>query len=136
MQASIIATPTYDDARAAVQFLVDAFGFERHAEYEDDDGNLVHVELALGGAMVMPAVADQGEYGELMSTVHDAGRPTCGFFVVIDDVAGHHRRARDAGAQILHSPRQRDHGGQEYTCRDIGGHVWTFGSYDPWAATH
>jgi uncharacterized glyoxalase superfamily protein PhnB len=30
-------------------------------------------------------------------------------------------------------PRDRDYGGRDYTCRDREGHVWTFGSYDPWA---
>ncbi|HVL99489.1 MAG TPA: VOC family protein [Egibacteraceae bacterium] len=135
MPESVIATPSYDDVRQAVQFLVAAFGFERHAQYEDADGELVHVELTLGGAMVMPAIAGQGEYGQLMSTVADAGKPTCGFYVVIQDVAAHHRRAREAGAQIITDPRRRDHGGEEYTCRDPGDHVWTFGSYDPWSVT-
>lgn len=136
MPATVIATPTYDDTRQAVEFFVDAFGFERHAQYEDADGNLVHVELALGDAMVMPASAGQGDYGRLLSTVQAAGKPTCGFYVVIDDVATHHERARDAGAEILTEPRRRDHGGEEYTCRDLGGHVWTFGSYDPWLVTN
>jgi uncharacterized glyoxalase superfamily protein PhnB len=26
-----------------------------------------------------------------------------------------------------------DYGGRDYTARDPEGHVWTFGSYDPWA---
>jgi uncharacterized glyoxalase superfamily protein PhnB len=132
--AAVIATPAYRDARQAVRFLIDAFGFERHAEYEDADGNLVHVELSLGEAMVMPAIADQGDYGKLLSTVGDVGKPTCGFYVVIGDVAAHHRRALGAGAEIVTEPRRRDHGGEEYTCRDLGGHLWTFGSYDPWSA--
>lgn len=135
MPVTVIATPTYVDARQAVDFLVNAFGFERHAEYEDAEGNLVHVELILGEAMIMPAVAGKGEYGQLVSSVQDAGKPTCGFYVVVDDVATHHQRARDAGAEILTEPRPRDHGGDEYTCRDLGGHVWTFGSYDPWSVT-
>ena len=25
------------------------------------------------------------------------------------------------------------YGGLGHTCRDIEGHIWTFGSYDPWA---
>lgn len=133
MQAPLIATPVYADARTAVAFLIDAFDFEPHAQYEDAEGRLVHVELTLGEAMVMPAIAGQGEYGQLVSTVSDAGKPTCGFYVIVDDVEGHHRRARHAGADILIEPRHREHGGQEYTCRDIGGHLWTFGSYNPWA---
>jgi uncharacterized glyoxalase superfamily protein PhnB len=26
------------------------------------------------------------------------------------------------------------YGGRDYTCRDLEGLVWTFGTYDPWAA--
>jgi uncharacterized glyoxalase superfamily protein PhnB len=25
-------------------------------------------------------------------------------------------------------------GGRDYTARDLEGHVWTFGTYDPWAS--
>src|SRR5580704_12147338 len=25
-----------------------------------------------------------------------------------------------------------DYGGRGYTCRDLEGHIWSFGSYDPW----
>ena len=27
----------------------------------------------------------------------------------------------------------QDYGGRDDTCRDLEGHVWTFGTYDPWA---
>ena len=26
----------------------------------------------------------------------------------------------------------QDYGGRAYTCRDSEGHIWNFGSYDPW----
>lgn len=51
-----------------------------------------------------------------------------------DDDA-HHERARAAGAEVVSGPDAPDHGGRQYTCRDIAGHLWTFGSYDPWATT-
>ncbi|MCO5185240.1 MAG: glyoxalase, partial [Anaerolineae bacterium] len=28
-----------------------------------------------------------------------------------------------------------DYGGRGYSCLDREGHVWNFGSYDPWAST-
>jgi uncharacterized glyoxalase superfamily protein PhnB len=37
--------------------------------------------------------------------------------------------------QVLVEPRDRGHGGRDYVCRDLEGHVWTFGTYDPWAST-
>jgi transposase len=30
--------------------------------------------------------------------------------------------------------RDEDYGGRDYSCRDPEGHVWNFGSYDPWAS--
>ena len=45
--ATIIPTFRYDDARAAIAFLRDAFGFEEHAVYEED-GVVHHAELKLG----------------------------------------------------------------------------------------
>ena len=45
----------YRDVRAAVDFLCDAFAFERHELHEGDDGELAHVELRYGDAVVMPA---------------------------------------------------------------------------------
>ena len=52
-----------------------------------------------------------------------------------------HRRAayrfanrRRVGPVILLPPRDEDYGGRDYTCRDPEGNVWSFGTYDPWAA--
>jgi uncharacterized glyoxalase superfamily protein PhnB len=76
MPSPLIPTPAYRDTARAVAFLVTASGVERHAVPEDDDGRLVHVELRLGDAMVMPATVDQGGFGRRLTGVADAGRPT------------------------------------------------------------
>ncbi len=125
-------TPTYRDVRGAIDFLVEAFGFERHAVHEHDDGTLAHVELTLGEAMLMPATPGNGDHSSLLTDVQAAGKPTSGFYVVVDDAEAHCERARAAGATIVTPLRARDHGGSEYTCHDLEGHLWTFGTYDPW----
>jgi uncharacterized glyoxalase superfamily protein PhnB len=135
MPSPLIPTPAYRDPRKAIDFLVDAFGFERHAVYEDDSGGIAHAELTLGEAMIMPATPGRGEYGAMLTSPATAGKPTGGFYVVVDDVAAHHDRARAAGAEVVIEPRDRDYGGSDYTCRDLEGHLWTFGSYDPWSVT-
>ena len=43
----------YRDARAAIEFLERAFGFERHAVYEDESGGIAHAELTYRGGMIM-----------------------------------------------------------------------------------
>jgi uncharacterized glyoxalase superfamily protein PhnB len=34
----------------------------------------------------------------------------------------------------MREPVTQDYGGRDYTGKDPEGHVWTFGTYDPWAA--
>ena len=38
------------------------------------------------------------------------------------------------GAIVYHA--QLDYGGRGYACRDLEGHLWWFGSYDPWQPGH
>lgn len=134
MPGSITATPVYPDVRAAIDFLTRAFGFEVHALHEDDDGSIGHVELTHGATALMLAEAGPDGYGSLLAEVADDHRPTCGFYVVVDDPDAHHDRAEAAGAELLGPIQDRDYGSREYTCRDLAGHVWTFGTYDPFAA--
>ena len=30
--------------------------------------------------------------------------------------------------------KDEDYGGRGYSCRDSEGHIWRFGTYDPWVA--
>jgi len=38
------------------------------------------------------------------------------------------------GVEIVISIEDKPYGGRGYTCKDSEGHVWAFGSYNPWAA--
>jgi uncharacterized glyoxalase superfamily protein PhnB len=53
---------------------------------------------------------------------------------VVADPDAHYARARREGAAILSEIKDEDHGGRGYGCRDPEGHIWYFGSYDPWAS--
>jgi uncharacterized glyoxalase superfamily protein PhnB len=121
--ATIIPTFRYDDARAAIAFLKDAFGFEEHAVYEGEDGLVHHAELKLGDAYIM--------VGDRRSGNADfPGQPTT-TYVAIEDVDGHHARAVAAGARIVRVPEDQDYGSREYAAADPGGNVWSFGTYAP-----
>jgi uncharacterized glyoxalase superfamily protein PhnB len=63
-----------------------------------------------------------GEVGAITQTI----------YVIVPDPDAHHARAKAAGAEILREVTDQDYGGRLYTCRDPEGHVWSFGSYDPW----
>ncbi len=55
-------------------------------------------------------------------------------YVVVADADAHHARAAAAGAEVLEAPADRPYGGREYLARDPEGNLWSFGTYDPWAA--
>jgi uncharacterized glyoxalase superfamily protein PhnB len=61
------------------------------------------------------------------------GHCTQGAYVIVEDADAHHERALAAGAEILLELVDQDYGGRGYTCRDPQGHVWSFGTYGPWA---
>ncbi len=55
-------------------------------------------------------------------------------YVVVDDADAHCATARAAGAEIVDEPKDNEgYTGRGYTARDIGGNIWSFGSYDPFA---
>jgi uncharacterized glyoxalase superfamily protein PhnB len=135
-KATIIPAFRYRDAHAAIDFLCRGFGFERHAVYEGPDGTIAHAQLVLGPSMIMLGSAtNDGDYGQWVKppASRDAAT-TQGLYVVVDDCDAHCARARAAGAVIVREPENEDYGGRGYTCRDLEGHVWSFGTYDPWAA--
>lgn len=43
-------------------------------------------------------------------------------------------RAKRRAPRLMREPVTQDYGGRDYTGKDPEGHVWTFGTYDPWAA--
>jgi len=49
-----------------------------------------------------------------------------GVMVRVDDVDVHHSRALAYGATITQDPTDYPFGERQYSCRDSGGHLWTF----------
>lgn len=135
--SAMIPCLRYADAPAAIAFLCDAFGFTRHAVYVDpaDPAVVHHAQLVLGEGMVMLGSDRPGPTDELLAwkTPRDAGAVTGCIYVVVPDADAHCDRARDKGAVIVRSPMDNDgYPGRGYIALDPEGHVWSFGSYDPW----
>ncbi len=133
----IIPCLTYRDAPAAIEFLCKAFGFEKHVVYADGDV-VHHAQLTFGDGMVMLGSAmKEGEWADRIAQPGDIGmRETQSPCVIVDDADAHYARARAAGATIEMEIADQDYGGRGYMCRDPEGHLWWFGSYDPWSAGH
>lgn len=132
MSSAIIPALVYEDAPAAISWLEQAFGFERHLVVEGDGGSIEHAQLRFGTGMVMLGGARGTEYQQEVTTVRDAGKATAGLYVVVDDVDAHAAVARRAGAEFVLEPKDEAYGGRSYTCRDLEDNVWSFGDYDPW----
>jgi uncharacterized glyoxalase superfamily protein PhnB len=131
----LIAATRYRDCEAALAFLTDVFGLAPRAVYRDDAGAIVHAELTLGTGMLMFGPEVPTEFAAYMVHPADTGRrATVSLYGVVPDVAAAYARAVAAGAEILIALRDEPHGGQSFSARDPEGHVWTFGSYDPFAA--
>jgi uncharacterized glyoxalase superfamily protein PhnB len=132
--STVIAALQYQDAPAAIEFLCRAFGFERHAVYEGEGGTIAHAQLTLGTGMIMLGSAKDTDYGKLLVRPRAVGGVTMSVYVIVQDPDTHFARAKAAGAEITREPETQEYGGRDYTCKDPDGNVWTFGTYDPWAA--
>lgn len=132
-KATIIPTLRYHDAPAAIDWLCRAFGFERHLVVPGDNGTVAHAQLVLGDGMIMVGSVRDDEFGRLQRTPRQVGGAgTQSPYVVVADVDAHHARAVAAGAKVTMAPRDEAHGGRFYSCHDPEGHLWNFGTYDPW----
>ena len=131
---TVIPTLRYRDARAALDWLCRAFGFERHLVVEGADGVIEHAQLTFGHGMVMLGQAGDGEYdARMVSPGEIGGRQTQSPYLIVADVDAHHARASAAGAEVVMAPEDQPYGGRLYCVLDPEGYLWNFGSYDPYA---
>lgn len=132
--ATIVPCLRYRDAPQAIDWLCSAFGFEKQLVVPGENGTIVHAQLKFGNGMVMLGSATDSEFGKLMRQPDETeGRETQCAYIIVADCDAHYARARNAGATIIRDIQDEDYGGRGYTCRDPEGHIWNFGSYDPWA---
>jgi PhnB protein len=125
----------YEDAAAAIDWLVQAFGFRERLRYTEDDGSVTHAELEIdGGGLIMLATPtpDYVSPKRLRETCEQARRSfdnphvVDGVLVDVDDVDAHFARAKEAGATILSEPEDIEAGVRHYTVEDLEGHRWMF----------
>ncbi len=112
------------DADAVMAWL-EALGFERTEDHRDDDGSVVHAEMAYGGAVVMFATAEVGR--EPFRSVPPGNALV---YCATDEIDVLYERAQEAGAEValelMESEISRD-----FTLRDPEGNLWAFGTYRP-----
>ena len=104
--ADVIPVLAYPDVRAAVEWLVRAFGFTERLRIGEHRAQLLHG----GGAVIVT----QGE--PVVGSVH----------VRVLDADAHREQAEAAGARIVNLPTDYPFGERQYTAEDFAGYRWTF----------
>lgn len=130
----IISSLCYQDAHAAIGWLECAFGFTPHLIVPGEDGGVRHAQIksADGNSMIMLFSVRDDDFGAGQRPPMILGGSNQSLCLIVDDVDAHHARAVEAGAKIILPPTDQDYGGRAFTCSDPEGHLWSFGSYDPW----
>lgn len=132
-RVTIIPCLRYQNAPGAIEWLCNAFGFGKHLVVPGPDGTIAHAQLTFGNGMIMLGSIQDNEFGRLMKQPADIGKAeTQTPYVIVKDADAHYARAKAAGADIVVDIKDEDYGGRGYSCRDLEGHLWNFGTYDPW----
>ncbi|HEX6001570.1 MAG TPA: VOC family protein [Hyphomicrobiaceae bacterium] len=129
----VIPTVRYRDVPAAVDWLCRAFGMQVHRVITDSKGQPRYAELTVGSGMLMVAPIEDTAFGKLMVQPDEIGGvETQVCYLCVGNTRAHHARAKAAGAVVIIEPEDEANRGRGYSCRDPEGHVWNFGTYDPW----
>lgn len=121
---SVIPTLTYDDAGAAVRFLVDVLGLATITVTELEDGTTGHAELHWDGGVVMVGPKREG-------SPFDVG-PSC-TYLTLDDPDAHFERVTAHEVDVVMGLTDQPYGSREFAVRDAEGNLWCFGTYRPTA---
>src|SRR5262245_47811507 len=131
--ATIVPMLRYRDVATAIDWLCEAFGFQRHTLVHGEDGTVHYAELMFGRGLIMVAPADGSDLDAFMKQPSDmGGAETQVCYLFVADAPAHCAQAKRAGADIILDIEDEDGKRRGYSCRDPEGHVWNFGTYDPW----
>jgi uncharacterized glyoxalase superfamily protein PhnB len=121
---TFVSSVYYADPDRALDWLTEAFGFERVMVLRDDAGTLVHSEMMFGDGQIMIG----SPWADFVGTPAGVGGKNTQFLhVKIDgDLEAHCARAKAAGAKVLREPEDQFYGDRTYLAQDFEGHVWSF----------
>jgi uncharacterized glyoxalase superfamily protein PhnB len=127
---------SYQDPKAALEWLQQAFGFELTMLIESPDGDvrMMHSEMSFNGRGRIMVGAEwtaglpTGHWARSPKSVNGAN--TQSIHVDVEtDIDAHCDRARRAGAVIVAEPENQFYGARTYRARDPEGHVWSFAQF-------
>jgi uncharacterized glyoxalase superfamily protein PhnB len=130
----VIPCLRYRDAASAIEWLRSTLGFTVQFVVPNEDGSIAHAQLSFGNSMVMLGSAFDTDYGRLLKQPAEIGGfVTQSSYLAVNDADLVHGRVLEAGGRILLEIKDEDYGGRGFTCSDPEGHVWSIGTYDPYA---
>ncbi len=119
----------YCDPGAAARWLCLAFGLDQHHVAAAPADAVPYIALQFGDSRVLVCPVSQTALDDLMAQpAQVGGASTQACYLTVDDLDEHHARARKSGAKIELEPQDDGTGGRFYMCRDLEGHLWTFGT--------
>lgn len=122
MPSNAIPGFLYDNAPAAIDWLCEVFGFDRHAVYAGEGNQIHHAELTLDGeGMIMLGSAREG-----------VPKAASSVSLIVADADAVYARALTAGAKIVLPIEDKPYGGRGFACEDTEGNTWHVGTYNPW----
>jgi uncharacterized glyoxalase superfamily protein PhnB len=111
----------YEDAGAAMDWLIRVFGFAERVRDRREDGTVRHGELLVGeGGVIMLGSAGADFRGP--AKLGEVTQLQC---VTVDDLLGHRDRAKAAGAEASEILMRADRA-RSYMVDDPEGHRWYF----------
>jgi uncharacterized glyoxalase superfamily protein PhnB len=132
-KATVIPALRYRDAPAAIEWLCDNLGFEKQLVVPDEQGGIAHAQLSFGNGMIMLGSVRETEFSKFMKQPDEiGGAETQSSYLIVDDADAVYEKVKASGGEIALEIKDEDYGGRGFSCRDLEGHLWTVGTYDPW----
>ena len=133
-KATIVPALRYRDAPAAIEWLCDNLGFEKHLVVPDEAGGIAHAQLSYGNGMIMLSSVRETEFGRMMKQPDEVdGAETQSPYLIVNDADGIYQKVKASGGSIAMEIKDEPYGGRGFGCHDPEGHLWYIGTYDPWS---
>jgi PhnB protein len=107
-----------EGAAELLDFLVQGLGGELKFRMDGPDGTVAHAEVQVGDSMIMVS-SGGGEYPPTQA----------GYHLYVPDADAWFKRAVDAGAAVVHEPKNEFYGDRTGQVRDRWGNWWSFATH-------
>jgi len=136
-KAPVIPALRYRNAKAMIEWLCAALGFEKHAVYAGPGDIVMHAELTFGNGMIMIGSVDNETSASKLFKQPDeiGGAETQSSCLIVSGIDALYAQAKKAGATMVMDLEEKPYGGKAFTCSDPEGHLWHVGTYDPWESS-